>query len=237
MIDIGATDIYIGVPSMPREEFEEYSTRLFDEWEAYVEKTLQLPDYHLSLEVEEGSVKAHGKIVGTLAAVYFAIGNYGSFISGLQLIRDQFSAVSNFLVEQSVVPFDDKNVKPKVRKSGGSLARLQGLFGKVQRGDITIEQAMQQAEILFGDDATAAPEFMQDLQKSFEQVPLFPIQLPLDLEIAEEQIAMLAGDKTPKARPYLPLPSTPNMPLPQHFRVEIWRESKKGQRHVRVIKL
>jgi hypothetical protein len=57
MIDLGTTDFFIGVPSMSRGKFKEYSTRLFDEWEDHVSRTLELPDYSLALEVEEGSVK------------------------------------------------------------------------------------------------------------------------------------------------------------------------------------
>ena len=33
MANIGSTDIFIDVPSLPQDEFKEYSTRLFDEWE------------------------------------------------------------------------------------------------------------------------------------------------------------------------------------------------------------
>lgn len=62
MIDLGATDFYIDVPSLPRHEFERYSTELFDEWEAYAEKVLRIPDYALALEVEEGSIKVGLKL-------------------------------------------------------------------------------------------------------------------------------------------------------------------------------
>jgi len=75
------------VPSLPPQDFESYSTNLFDEWEKSVERTLILPDYSISLEVEEGSIKGGGKIAVALSAPYFGIGNYGSFISGLETIR------------------------------------------------------------------------------------------------------------------------------------------------------
>ena len=35
MINIGTTDFHLNVPSLPVEEFESYSTQLFDEWEDY----------------------------------------------------------------------------------------------------------------------------------------------------------------------------------------------------------
>jgi len=74
MINIGTTDFFIGVPCMPRNEFEMYSTRLFDEWEAQVDKTLTLSDYSIALELEEGSVKGVGKIAACLGALYIGIG-------------------------------------------------------------------------------------------------------------------------------------------------------------------
>jgi hypothetical protein len=85
MIDLGATDFYIGVPSMPQHELETYSTRLFDEWEKYMEKALALPDHSLALEVDEGSVKGRGKIAAGLIALYLGIGQYSDFVSGLRL--------------------------------------------------------------------------------------------------------------------------------------------------------
>ena len=47
MAIIGSTDFYIGVRSLPKRQFEDYSAHLFDEWEAYVGRELQLPDYSL----------------------------------------------------------------------------------------------------------------------------------------------------------------------------------------------
>jgi hypothetical protein len=237
MIDFGTADLYIGVPSMPRDEFELYSTRLFDEWEAYVEKTLLLPDYFLSLDVEEGSVSARGKIAGGLAALYIGICNYGSFVSGLQTIRDQINWSSDFLAKKAAVPFKSSGIKPKVKKRGESLSRLQGLFVKVQQGEITVEQAMALSEALFGDETLAAPEFMQKLHESLEQAPLFPQQLPLGLETYEEEITLLSPPKGQVSRPSHPSFPKPNLPPSQQFRVEVWRESKKGKREVRVTKL
>lgn len=49
MIDIGSTDFLIAVPSLAGDEFESYSSRLFDTWDEYVEKSLKLPDYSISL--------------------------------------------------------------------------------------------------------------------------------------------------------------------------------------------
>lgn len=52
MIEIGSTNFLINVPSLPRDEFEQYSTSLFDEWDKVVEENLVFPDYSISLEIE-----------------------------------------------------------------------------------------------------------------------------------------------------------------------------------------
>lgn len=234
MIDLGTTNFYIGVPSMPRDEFESYSTQLFDEWDDYVEKTLLLPDYSLALEVEEGSVKGGGRIAVVLGALYLGIGNYGSFISAIQTIREQVSTAGDFLAERAGLPFASSGVQPKVRKRGGSLAHLQRLFVKVQRGEMTPDQAMREAEAHFGDDATTAPEFMQKLEESFEQTPRFHQQLQLPLDELEMEGLVPSSGKDRLPRPSNPKPT---LPPPLQFRVEVWRDSKKAQRKIRVIQL
>lgn len=234
MIDLGTTDFFIGVPSMPRPEFEKYSTRLFDEWEEHVGRTLALPDYSLALEVEEGSVKGAGNIAVVLGALYLGIGNYGDFFQGLQTIRGQISSAGDFLAERAAIPFKSNGRETKVRKRGGSLAHLHRLFVKVQRREMTAEQAMREAETLLGDEATTAPEFMHNLQESLEQTPLLPQQLPLLLDPLEQEAVVPGGGKERRPRPPHPMPT---MPPSQQLRVEVWRESKKGQRRIRVIEL
>lgn len=233
MIDLGTTDFFIGAPSMPRDELKKYSTKLFDEWEGYISRTLELPDYSLSLEVEEGSVKGAGKIVAVLGALYVGIGQYSDFVQGLQTIRSQVSSVGDYLAEQAGVPFKASGCETKVRKRSGSLGHLQRLFVKVQRREMTTEQAMLEAETLFGDEAATESRFMCDLQKSLENAPLFHQQIPL-LPDTEQDIHSASEGKRRKSMPLRPLPVAPP---PQHLRVEVWRDSKSGKRNVRVIEL
>lgn len=234
MIDLGATDFYIDVPSMPRHEFEKYSTKLFDQWEKYVEQALKLPDYSLALEVEEGSIKGGGKIAAALAALYLGVGNYGSFISGIQTIQGQIKSAGNFLAARATVPFDSGKVKLKVKRHEGSLGRLQKLFVKVQQGQMTAEQAMLEAEVLFGSEAEAAPKFMENLKASLEETPLFAQQLELPLSsLSQEVFVQISKEK----RLPRPIPPKPELPLGQQFRVEVWRDSKKEKRKVRIIQI
>lgn len=234
MIDLGATDFYIDVPNLPRYEFERYSTKLFDEWDGYVEQVLKLPDYSLSLEVEEGSIKGAAKIATALCALYIGIGQYGSFVSGIQTIKGQVNSVGEFLAAHASAPFPYNNVKPKIKRHSGSLAKLQKLFFKVQQGRITAEEAMLEAEIMFGDEADSAPEFMKEMKISFENTYPLAKQLSLPLNTVEERWLSPVSNKNRQPRSVRPKPEPP---IGQQFRVEIWRESKKDKRKVRVIQL
>ncbi|WP_337247336.1 MULTISPECIES: hypothetical protein [unclassified Vibrio] len=229
MANIGTVDFYIGVPSLPREDFESYSTQLFDEWELYVGQNLELNDYSLVLEVEEGSIKAKGKILATASVLYFGIAQYGSFISGLQTISNQVKAIGDYLGERASTPFDLSTVKPKLRKRGESLARLETLFAKVQSGKITVEMAMQEAELIFGTELEEAPEFVNYLKDSLDQTPVVPEQMELRL------IDYNGDDLTiPDQRPQTPREPQPKRSPPSvdQFRVEVWRETKNGKLQV-----
>jgi hypothetical protein len=62
MIKLGTAAFNLQVAGLSTEELKEYSSRLFDLWEAQVEIELSiLSDYSLRLEVEEGSLKGRGR--------------------------------------------------------------------------------------------------------------------------------------------------------------------------------
>lgn len=233
MIDIGSTSFTINVPGLPRDEFEQYSTSLFDTWAADVESTLSISDFAISLEIEEGSIKGRGKIAVAVAALYLGIGQYGDFISGIHTIRGQVSTVSSGLFERARSPFGVSNVNAKVRRSGGALSRLETLFSKVQLRELTIDEAMSQAIALLGEEATSNPEFIAELKNQFENAPRYLEQIDLLGEFPEKAVDIqLEQKKPPKNR------KPPNeIAIPQKFRIEIWRESKKEKRHVKVTNL
>lgn len=234
MANIGTTDFYIGVPTLPRKEFEVYSNQLFDEWESHVGSSLKLSDYSLAIEVEEGSIKAVGKVAATLGVIYLGIGQYGSFISGLQTIHNQVKSVGEYFGERAGAPFESSAAKPKIRKRGESLARLQNLFVKVQRGNITVEMAMIETEAIFGSEVDDTPGFMDDLRSSLEKTPLLPQQMQLPLVGSDGKEIIMEGEKQKTSTPSQP--RTP-APIADQFRVEVWRESRKSKRNVRLISL
>lgn len=234
MIDLGSTDFVFQVPSLPEAELERQSTSLFDSWESYVEGALAVPDYSLFLQVEEGSIKGVAKTGALLYAVYLGIGNYGAFISGLKTINEQLNAAREYLAEEAGRTFECESAKTSTRKRGGSLAALQRLFVRVQKGELTPSDAMVQAEMLLGSEVAEVPGFQRDLENALLTCPRFPEQLPLPLaDLSDGDLQELLDSKGP-SRPARPKPAVgPRL----QFRVEVWRESKKKRKETRIVRL
>lgn len=232
MAIIGSADLFLDVPRLTKYQFEEYSTHLFDEWAAYVEQVLRLPDYSLSLDVEEGSIKAIAKIATTLGFLYVGIGQYGSFMAGLQTIQSQVRTVGDYLGDRASAPFGQQKSRPKLIRRGESLAKINSLFVKVQRGEISVEEAMAESKRLFGDELDEAVDFRDELRSSLEQAPLLPKQLNLELQSDSEE----ENETMPKRESRRPRPSPP-APKPEAYRVEIWRDNRRGDRYIRVVSL
>ena len=234
MIDIGNTEFLIDVRSLAKDDFEAYSSHLFDTWDEYIEKSLKVPDYSISLEIEEGSIKGKGRIAVLAGALYLGIGNYGDFISGLKTIRGQVSYLGNKLVQSAVSPFEEINVKTTYQNNGGALTHLNRLFQKVQKGELTADQAMIEAQRILGDDVNSSPEFIQKLNEALESAPKYPKQVSL-FEEAENELDDSNDEKNKKKPSRTPTPK-PDIPANQ-FRVEIWRESKRSKKNVKISKL
>ena len=233
MIEIGSTEFLLKVPSLPEKDFELYSTRLFDQWAASLEKSLSLTDYSIALEIEEGSISGKAKIAAAAGAIYVGIANYGGFISGLQTIRSQISYVNNLLVENAQQPFDCGKTSVTIRNRGGALSRLQSLFHRVQKGTLTADEAIRHAMEVFGEEADDIPGLVEDLKKDFENAPKYPEQLSL-IESENDECGATAIDIPTKnpSRKRAPQP----IPASQQFRIEIRKDSKKGKKRVKVTK-
>lgn len=232
MIEIGSTDFLIKVPSLPEKDFEQYSSKLFDQWEESLEKSLSLTDYSISLEIEEGSISGKAKIAAAAGAIYMGIANYGGFISGLQTIRSQISYVNSVLVENAKQPFDCAKKDVTIRNRGGALARLQSLFHKVQSGTLTADEAVLYAIEIFGEEAENIPGLVEQLRKELENTPKYPEQLSF---IEDESVECVDESETSPKAPQTKRTPQP-VPVSQQFRIEIWRESKKGKKRVKLTK-
>ena len=154
MLDLGTTEFVLAIPSLPEAELKRLSTSLFDAWDGFADTALSLPDYSLFLQVEEGSVRGAAKMSALAGALYFAIGNYGDFVSGVKTIGEQISATSEFLSEHAKQTFNCPEAKATSRKRGGAVAGLQRLFVRVQKGELSPDDAIAYAEQLLGDHHT-----------------------------------------------------------------------------------
>lgn len=235
MLDLSITEFVLAVPSLPEAELKRLSTSLFDTWDGYVDTALSLPDYSLFLQVEEGSVRGAAKIGAIAGALYMAIGNYGDFVSGVKTIGDQIAATSEFLSEQAKQTFSCPDAKATSKKRGGAVAGLQRLFVRVQKGELSPEEAMVFAEKFLGDQKNETPGLMEDLADAFQHCPRHHKQEEFPFE-------GLSGDllaPNPPALPPVPKDSRPRVEFapPLQLRVEVWRDSKKKRRKTRVVKL
>jgi hypothetical protein len=234
MLQLGSADFHLQMPSLPAAELELLSTSLFDSWEKVVERSLTLPDYSLFLQVDEGSIKGVGKVAAALSVIYIGIGNYGSFVSGLKTITEQAKVSRDYLAKQAQQVFACSDSAMTSRSSGGALSAVQKLFVKVQRGDLTSDEAMLQAEAILGAEAHESPGFLTGLKQALKDCPRFPEQIPLTLKDGTDMLlAPTIGNKLPKKPPR----PKPELPPPIHYRVEVWRESKSKRKQTRVTQI
>jgi hypothetical protein len=234
MIDLGTTSFSLDVPVMSRDAFEEYSTRLFDEWDSWLASELALPDYSLSLQLEEGSVDGTATVAALIEAFLKGIIAYGGLVAGVEAIRKQVRAAGDHLAGRAAAPFTMLNLKPRVRRRTGQLGQLQRLFVKVQRRDLSVEEALSEAEAVLGENAIKSTEFMTMLSDALQGIRQDPEQLVLPMPLPEElQVdASPATSRSPQARK-----KAGAQPVQQLWRVEVWRESKTGKREVRIMEL
>lgn len=232
MLDLSSTDFNFAIESVDPSQLEILSSSLFDEWEAYVEQSLTLPDYSLFLQIEEGSINGWGKIKSAAKTVVIGLTAYGGLWSGVDIVSKQLKAASNFLAERAQSKFSCPGSQATVRKKGGAPATLQRLFARVQNGELTPEEATAQAQAILGDDASEVPGFLETLSNAFRTCPRNPQQspLPFDEFLEPKSLEKLSDNKQPK-----PSKSrAPNLPPPLHYRVEVWRESKRKRKQTKV---
>jgi hypothetical protein len=232
MIDIGSTEFYIGGTELPRDLFEAYASQLFDDWDAHINAQLDLEDYAIILEVEEGSIKGKGKLLAGAVAIYAGICSYGSLVQGIDTIGRHAAIAGKFLAERAHASLGPNAHAPVVRKQSGTLGQLQRLFVRVQRRELSAEEATAAAAALIGEDAAAVPEFLPKISAALHDVQLSPLQIALPFEGAVAEDSPFEEGKRPPLRKPRPRPAIPEG---NQVRVEIWRESKRGKKMIRVV--
>jgi len=219
MINLSETDFRVKVPRLSKEQLEEYSVKLFDEWELHLTNNLNLSDYSLHLQVEDGSIKGKYKILVGASALYMAIGQYGSFISGVKEINNQIKQGSNFLNEQIRARHEQKQFSS--RRKQGALEQIEMLFIEVQKNDITVEDATEEVKRILGEEINDIPHFEKEIKTSITELPR-QTDFDLDIELIEPSIS---SDNKPA-----PKKTPPNQPSPAiaiRNCIEIWRDEKK----------
>lgn len=231
MLNLGQTEFRLAIPGVAPATLEKLSNSLFDEWEEYVDQALTLPDYSLFLQIDEGSINGWGTIKAGAGVLFVGISAYGGFFSGLETIVKQLAASNHYLAEQARSTFSCPNNKATTRKSGGSPAYIQRLFARVQRGELTAEEATLLAESHLAEELSEAPELIDALAQAFRKCPKFPVQVPLPLE---ELNQIPITQSAPRNSPDPHKPKNPDLPPALKYRVEVWRDSKRKQKRSKV---
>jgi hypothetical protein len=91
---------------------------------------------------------------------------------------------------------------------------------------------MMEARKIIGEDADSCPEFIDALRDGIEQAPRYPSQISL---LDESDDLLLNDVKSTSKKQSLPKPK-PDAP-PNQYRVEVWRQSKRDKKIVKVTKL
>ena len=231
MLNIGQTSFNIHVPSLPSDQFESYSTNLFDGWESDVAGAIPFDDYAISLEVEEGSIKGIGRIAVAASVFYIGIGNYGDFIGGLESIYKQVTYVGERLFQAAKSSVGGNSARASKRTSAGVISSMKRLFEDVRNGSLTVDEAMSRFESMLGKELADNSEFVQDMRNQLEAAPPYPEQLSLAQDDWEERDLLTLPQKVSRSPRRKPEPS------PEHFRIEIWRESRNDRKQVKFTKV
>src|SRR5690606_34385251 len=186
MLDLGSTDFNFAIQSVSAPHLKSLSSELFDKWEGYVEQHLALPDYSLFLQIEEGSINGWGKIKSTAGVFFLGISAYGGLVSGIEAINKQVTATEKFLAEHAQSTFSCPDEKTIVRRKGGVPATLHRLFVRVQKGELTPEEASILANATLGDEAAEVPGLFDALANAFQTCPLHHQQVPLPFDQVDQ---------------------------------------------------
>jgi hypothetical protein len=230
MLDLGSTDFKFSIASVDASQLERLSNDLFDEWDFYVRRALTLPDYSLFLQIEEGSIIGRGQIMAGAKALVIGLTAYGGLISGVDIVNKQVKATNRFLAEQAQSKFACPEPKAAIRNKGGTPAALQRLFSRVQRGELTPDEATILAHSMFNEDEPEIPGFLEVLANAFHECPKLTKQVEFQFDdISEDASFNILEKKSPNK----PKPRPADIPS-LHCRVEVWRDSKNTRKQTKI---
>lgn len=205
MLELGSTDFKFSIASVDASQLERLSNALFDEWEVYVSRALMLPDYSLFLQIEEGSIIGRGQIMAGAKALVIGLTAYGGLISGVDIVNKQVKATNRFLAEQAQSIFACPDSKAAIRNRGGAPAALQRLFSRVQKGELTPDEATILAQSMLSKDEPEIPGFFEILANAFQECPKLAKQVEFQFDDMPEENSIKIMEKKspnkPKPRP------------------------------------
>ncbi len=221
MIDIARAYFHFDTVAPTEDELIAYARRIFDKMDAAAENILPFDDYSLYLSVEEGSLKGSSKIAVVAYALYLGIGQYGSFVRGLETIAQQGRDVARAVITAAS---GDKMMQhmPKgtTRVDAGAASSLERLFARVRDREISPEEATRQVLEILDPTGTELPSDAQnEIATALKSIRLNPKQIQLDLETEEAPVPP-SGPTQRRGRP---------MPDAQHLIVVIERKRKNSQ--------
>lgn len=162
--------------------------------------------------------------------VYAGICGYGSFAQGLQTLNSHVRSAVSCLNEKSIESFSADVPKHTFKTGTGRLGKLDGLFEKVGKGEITPEIATARAERMFRDEAEECPEFIASSLNALHNQQEVPQQLDLLSGSPQGEPAIIPRE--PRAA--ISSSKTPTGPPPEKYKVEVWRESRHKRRFLKI---
>lgn len=226
MLDLGSASFRLEGPEFGRERLAAYAEDLFGEFDRRLEIGLRLPDYAIRLELEQGSLKIKVGVLARLTVLYLGIANYGSFRDGLREIHSDLQTVQADFARAAAASARVKR-DPVIRRNAGTIGKLERLFLRVQRQELSPEEATRQAIELLGREDAVPPNFETELRRAMASCPRDPIQIRLPYPEEDEP-----------ADQELPEPRRPRKEPPiadrRRYRIEMSRESKTGELSVSI---
>jgi hypothetical protein len=236
VIELLNAEFVLSTPAPGKEGLESFATALFLRLDEYATRQLPFNDYAFHLEVEDGSIKGRANFLAKATVFYFAIGQFGSFVEGVERIADLTGRLSHFVIEEAprVLGLEPKIVL-KARRGSGVPGKLRRLFVDVKRGTLTADEATSKAIALLASEDVVPPGLQMELQAELNLLPKNSKQLLLPFD----QDDLFNYRLPPTAPPHkAPRSLVDRMAPPaDKWRVEVWREDGEGKHRVRVIHL
>ena len=196
MINIGGASFHSTLSHVDEDALKRYAIDLFGSWEALLAENLKLSDYYIKLEVTEGSTLATAVAYVWAAVLIVDQGatTYMNVRSVIHAVREDMGVASTDFTKLAANG-GNAEVLSKRRMSGVP-GKIDKLYGRVARGELTATEA----SVIAAHQLSDTPEEFERLQgtflRDFSQVKLHPEQLTLLPEEEDEEEEIAGGAPT-----------------------------------------